>query len=75
MTRTIAVFDRLPGLIELKGTADSSALVSVSAKLTPERPTIDVPDWMTGPVSVTYSPEPTTFEEIGVRRHWIVTAD
>jgi hypothetical protein len=66
-SRTVAVFDRLPGIIELRVPG-----LSLSAKLTASRPTIDVPDCMAGPVQVTYRPEPTCREELGMRRTWVL---
>jgi hypothetical protein len=66
-SRRLAVFDRLPGTIELR-----SCGLSMSAKLTEQRPTIDVPEWLTGPVQVTYRPEPICGEELGVRRTWVL---
>lgn len=73
MSRAIAVFDRLPGHLEVMIGPNAYDGLLCSVMLTNERPTWEVPAWAFGREAfVMYRPQPMTQDEIGVLRRWRV---
>lgn len=70
MSEVVAVFDRLPGLLEVVMVGGG---VVCSVKLTDDRPTWSVPEFLHGrDALVTYRPQPRTHDEVGLKRTWRV---